>query len=361
MDRVIEMIEDDRIISDKELVLITGANGFIGTKVLESLLTLGMKHIRCFIRSTGSIKKLEKIISDWEGKANVEISTGNLLSRKDCESAVDSVSVIYHLAAGRGEKSYPNAYLNSVVTTRNLLDAVLENKCFKRFVHVSSFTVYANRKTKRGSLLDETCAVEERPELRGEAYCYAKVKQELLLLEYHKEYNIPYVILRPGVVYGPGNPSITGRVGIDTFGFFLHLGGVNIIPLTYVDNCAEAIVLAGIKNGIDNEVLNVVDDDLPSSREFLRMYKKRVGHFKSVYVPKFMSYLLCYLWEKYSEWSQGQLPPAFNRMRWSSYWKGNTYSNEKLKNLLGWSPKTPFEEGVRQYFEFCRKDRDRHA
>jgi len=355
------MIENDHIINDNELVLITGANGFIGTKVLESLLMLGMRHIRCFIRPTGNINKIEKIISDWDGKANIEIIKGNLLSREDCGSAIDSVSVVYHLAAGRGEKSYPNAYLNSVVTTRNLLDAILENKRFKRFVNVSSFTVYSNRKLRSGDLLDEACKVEERPELRGEAYCYAKVKQELLILEYHKKYAIPYVILRPGVVYGPGNPGITGRVGIDTFGVFLHLGGSNIIPLTYVDNCAEAIVLAGLKPGIDHEVLNVVDDDLPNSRAFLRMYKQGVRHFKSVYIPKFMSYILCYVWEKYSEWSQGQLPPVFNRMRWSNDWKGNTYSNKKLKKLLGWSPKVSFEEGARQYFEFCRKDRDRNA
>jgi len=358
---MVEMIENDRIISDNELVLITGANGFIGTKVLESLLTLGMRHIRCFVRPAGNMKKIEKIINDWEGKAYIEIAKGNLLSREDCGAAVDSVSVVYHLAAGRGEKSYPNAYLNSVVTTRNLLDAILENKRFKRFVHVSSFTVYSNRKLRHGDLLDETCEVAERPELRGEAYCYAKAKQELLILEYYKKHKIPYVILRPGVVYGPGNRSITGRVGIDTFGIFLHLGGSNIIPLTYVDNCAEAIVLAGIKNGIDNEVLNIVDDDLPNSREFLRMYKKGVRHFQSVYIPKFVSYLLCYLWEKYSEWSQGQLPPVFNRMRWSNDWKGNTYSNKKLKKLLGWSPKVPLEEGARQYFEFCRTDRDRNA
>ena len=242
------MIENDSIISDNELVLITGANGFIGTKVLESLLTLGMRHIRCLVRPTGNIKKMEKIISDWEGLANVEIIKGNLLSREDCGAAVDSVSVVYHLAAGRGEKSYPNAYLNSVVTSRNLLDAILENKCFKRFVHVSSFTVYSNRKLRRGVLLDETCEVEERPELRGEAYCYAKVKQELLLLEYHQKHTIPYVILRPGVVYGPGNHGLTGRVGIDTFGIFLHLGGSEYYPF---DICGQ--LRRGNRIGRDKE------------------------------------------------------------------------------------------------------------
>jgi nucleoside-diphosphate-sugar epimerase len=113
-------------------------------------------------------------------------------------------------------------------------------------------------------------------------------------------------------------------------------------------------VLAGITKGIENEVFNVVDDHLPRSREFLKMYKRNVGYFRSFYVPKSASYFLCYLWERYSEWSHGQLPPVFNRERWSNDWKGNKYSNEKLKKLTGWRPRVPFEVASKRYFEFCK-------
>ena len=64
-------------------------------------------------------------------------------------------------------------------------------------------------------MLDESCPVESRPELRGDPYCFAKVKQDELLIEYGKNPGVPYVILRPGAVYGPGKKEITGRVGID--------------------------------------------------------------------------------------------------------------------------------------------------
>ena len=114
----------------------------------------------------------------------------------------------------------------------------------RRFVLVSSFTVYTNRQKSRR--LDESCPVEEHPELRGDAYCFAKVKQEQIVAEYGKNFGIPYVVVRPGSVYGPGKRQITGRVGLGTFGIFLHLGGSNTIPFTHVDNCAEAIVLAGL-------------------------------------------------------------------------------------------------------------------
>jgi nucleoside-diphosphate-sugar epimerase len=280
---------------------------------------------------------------------------GNLLSRADCEAACKDVAVVFHLAAGIGEKSFPDAFVNSVVATRNLLEASLRSTCLRRFVLVSSFSVYTNRQGSR--LLDESCPVEQHPELRGEAYCFAKVKQEQVVFEYGKSFGIPYVVVRPGIVYGAGNAEISGRIGIGTFGFFLHLGGSNTIPLTYVDNCAEAVVLAGLVKGVDGEVFNVVDDDLPSSRRFLRLYKKNVRPFNSVYLPHVVSYALSYMWEKYSGWSEGQLPPVFNRRRWDAYWKKTRYSNQKLKAKLAWTPKVTTAEGLRRYLMSCAQNR----
>ena len=264
------------------------------------------------------------------------------------------MKVLLHLAAGI-EKTFPGSFMNCVVTTRNLLDAVVQEATLRRFVNVSSFAVYSNRNIARGGLLDETCELESQPVERAEAYTFAKLKQDELVLEYAQKYGVPYVILRPGAVYGPGAKHITARVGIDTFGFFLHLGGSNQIPLTYVDNCAEAIVLAGMRPGIDGEVFNVVDNDLPSSRQFLRMYKRSGRRFKSIYVPYWVFYRFCWMWEAYSHWSEGQLPPAFNRLRCATYWKGNKYSNRKLRERLGWAPTVPFAEATRRYFEFVGK------
>src|SRR5258706_11230070 len=148
--------------------------------------------------------------------------------------------------------------MNSVVPTRNLLDACVQNDSLKRLVSISSFSVYTNQNKPCGQLLDESCPVEERPELRGDPYSFAKVKQDKIVTEYGKKHGVPHVIVRPGFVYGTGNEAITGRVGIATFGVFLHLGGSNSIPFTHVDNCADAIALAGLKKGIDGEVFNVV-------------------------------------------------------------------------------------------------------
>lgn len=342
------------IIGSSDPILITGASGFIGARVVESLLSLGFRNLRCFVRPSSKLAITENPNGHSRNGAQIEVIRGNLLSREDCLSGTKHVKVIFHLAAGRGEKSFPDAFMNSVVTTRNLLEASLCHRCLTRFVNISSFAVYANTERPRRSVLDESCSVETRPELRGEAYCFAKAKQDEIVREYGERFGIPYVIIRPGYVYGPGNLGISGRVGIDTFGVFLHLGGSNTIPLTYVDNCAEAIALAGLTKGIEGEVFNVVDDNLPSSRRFLRMYKRNVKKFRSFFVPHAISYLLCYLWEQYSSWSEGQLAPIFNRRRWHSYWKKTRYSNKKLKTRMGWTPKVSMAEGLERYFEACR-------
>ena len=108
---------------------------------------------------------------------------------------------------------------------------------------------------------------------------------------------------------------------------------------------------------MDGEIFNVLDDDTPSSRRFLNLYKQNVRSFRSTYVPHLFSYMLCSLWEKYSHWSKGQLPPAFNRRRWYAEWRRTRYSNEKLKRRLGWAPKVPTSEALNLYFRSCAQGR----
>lgn len=347
---------NEGFLAPQDPVLVTGAGGFIGARVVAVLLEKGFRQVRCLVRPSSDCRRLRAAIAAAGEGSGAEIITGNLLSPEDCTAATRGVAVIYHLAAGTGTKSFSDAFLNSVVTTRNLIEAALEHGCLRRLVNLSSFSVYTN-KGRWGRMLDETAQVEEHPESRAEAYCYAKVKQDELVMEYGRKRGLPFVILRPGVVYGPGKQSIPGRVGIDTFGIFLHLGGGNPIPFTYVDNCAEAIVLAGTRTGIDGEVFNIVDEELPSSRKFLRLYKENVRGFKSLYVPHLLSYGFCWLWESYSRRSQGQLPPVFTRREWSAFWKRSDYSNAKLKRLLGWSPRVPMQEGLDRFFESCQQAR----
>jgi nucleoside-diphosphate-sugar epimerase len=340
------------IVGFDDPILITGSSGFIGARLVEVLLEAGFRHLICLVRSTNRAEELRRLGKRFPD-AFLRIVAGTLTSPADAREATREARVVFHLAAGM-EKSFPGSYFNTVVATRNLLEGVCEAGVLRRFVNVSSLAVYSNRALGRHALLDETCALEPNPIEREEPYVYAKLKQDEIVLEYAKRHGLSHVILRPGAVYGPGKADLTSRVGVGTFGVFLHLGGRNRIPFTHVRNCAEAIALAGITPGVDGQVFNVIDDDIPTSRQFWSGYRKYVTRRGYVPVPYPVFYAFCAAWENYSRWSEGQVPAVFNRYRCTAYWKGNRYSNRKLKDRLGWRPTVSYSEGVRGYYDYLR-------
>jgi nucleoside-diphosphate-sugar epimerase len=219
--------------------------------------------------------------------------------------------------------------------------------------------VYATSKIRRGGIIDEQCPIDSDLAQRYDPYAFGKAKQDEIVREYGDTRDLPYVIVRPGVTFGPGKTKIPGRIGIDTFGVFLHLGLGSRMPFTYVENCAEAIVLAGLIRGIDREEINILDDELPRSREFLRRYKREVGPMRTIPVPYSLFYVFNFLWEKYSAWSNGQLPPVFNRKACAAYYRPHRFSNQKAKVLLGWQPRVSMSEALNRYLAYARNESSR--
>src|SRR5437870_3342623 len=189
------------IVSPKDCILVTGSNGFIGSKVVEKLLEYGFANLRCFVRPSSKLDRLEKLLGKVHARQNVEFVIGDLLSQDDCRKATAGVSIIYHLAAGM-EKSFAGAFMNSALGTRNLMDAFLEEGEPKRFVNISSFAVYSNLRLKRAALLAETCPLEDAPQERFDAYRIGKLNQEQTVREYGTAHNLANVILRAAYVYG---------------------------------------------------------------------------------------------------------------------------------------------------------------
>ena len=222
--------EEDMIINYSDPIVITGANGFIGPQVIKALLEYGFMNLRCFVRPSGNLIALKKVINSCnDRKATIEIIVGDLLSQEDCDKLTEGAHVVYHLAADMRNTSFESSYVNNVITTQNLLNGVSQHSCLQRFVNVSSMRVYSNLKLKRGELLNETCEIETDLVNGDDAYCNAKVKQEDLVAEYCKKHKLSFVTLRPGVVYGPGHEGLHRMIGrwfkIGVVGVFIHLGG----------------------------------------------------------------------------------------------------------------------------------------
>src|SRR5205809_777979 len=106
---------DPFMIGLDDLILVTGSTGFIGSRLVVDLLDRGFRNLRCFARPSSDGGRLEVPSGLHRDGARIEVFRGNLLSRDDCIAATKDARVIFHLAASRGEKSFPDAFMNSVV------------------------------------------------------------------------------------------------------------------------------------------------------------------------------------------------------------------------------------------------------
>ncbi len=329
-------------------VLVTGATGFLGAALVCRLLARGETDVRCLVRTGSDRSKLEAIAREATG-STVELFVGSIDSSASAARAIEGVDVVYHLAASLAGAP-ADMFLNVVVASKHLLDAIVAAARPIKVVLVSSFGVYGTADLAAGAVVDESTPLEPHPE-RRDIYSQAKLRQERLFREVQAKHGFPLVVLRPGVIYGRGGSRLSARVGLDLAGVFLSLGGSNLLPLTYVESCADAIVIAGQSPVAVGQTYNVVDDDLVTADEYLARYRRDVQRLTVVPVPYPALRAVSAAVQAYSRWSKGQLPAVFTPYKTRTMWKGTRFSNAKLKGL-GWRPLVPTTEGLGRAFAF---------
>lgn len=333
-------------------ILITGAGGFLGKAIVERLLVHGQTDLRCMLRDPSKASGLKAIAARYP-QARLEFVAANLRNPSEIAPAIADCDLVIHAAAAL-KGSPAEMFLDSVAASRNLLENVANELRPIRVVLVSSFGVMGVAELQRGALVDENTPLERHPEWR-DVYSHTKLRQEQLFWEYQTKYGFELVVLRPGVIYGPGGGHFSNRVGLSLFGRFIHLGGSNLLPLTYVDNCAEAIVVAALHPESNHQVYNVVDDDLVTSRQYLALYKSKVRPVRSIPIPYFALLWGSKMVERYSRRSRGQLPAIFTPYKTKAMWAGNQFSNAKLKSI-GWHPLISTREALERTFMAFRNE-----
>lgn len=332
-------------------ILVTGAGGFLGRTIINALLQVPGVDIVAQVRQPKSGEALRAALP---AGSRVEVVSANLLTRGDPFRILRSIDVVIHAAAGmRGAPA--EMYLNTVIATRNLLDAMKDAPGVRRVVLVSSFAVYGTYNLGRGAVVNEDTPLEEHPEWR-DGYALAKLHQEQLAREKLADLGREIVVIRPGVIYGPGGTAFSNRVGTSMFGWMFHLGGSNQLPLSHVKNCADAIVLAATAPAAAGGTFNVHDDDLPTCAQYLKQFKREVGGVRSIWIPYWMLMLGSHIVEWYHKKSRGQLPAAFTPYVTRSLYVGRRYDNARLHSI-GWRPRISTAEGMKEMFAYLKSVR----
>jgi nucleoside-diphosphate-sugar epimerase len=333
-------------------LLITGATGFLGRRVVVEALRRGHRAT-CVARSAERADELRGFVPS-ELRSGMQVAIARLNDSEACRRAVDSCDCVVHLAARlRGSASL--LFASTVVTTRTLVDAAAE-RGVRRFVLVSSIGVYGTTRLRPHSVVDESCGIDSQPHLR-DVYIYSKVEQERIAWEAVERRGLPLVVVRPAAVFGPGRPVLSGRVGLRVGPLMIRMGSSRRTPCTYVDNCASAVALACEVRGIEGQAFNIVDDQLPTAREVCRSHARSVERLPAVGVPQWAVPALARVCEWYSKRSKGQLPAVMTTYRSDAMWKPLRYSNDRAKRVLGWRPLVPFAEALDRTVASLQRER----
>lgn len=239
--------------------------------------------------------------------------------------------VIIHLAAvahaGRSNKDPYSTFDHSLRTLENSLDCARSNKI--HFVFFSSSMAYGNFQTREVD--------EQHPLDPIGIYGALKLAGEKLVIAYNQVFDMPYTIVRPSALYGPRCVSRrVGQIFIENAlqGVPLRIDGdgSDKLDFTYIDDLTEGISLVLKRPAAINETFNLTFGD---SRSITDLVNVMIRHFPD---------LECQHVER------DDLMP----------FRG-TLSVEKARDLLGYNPKSPIEDGFAEYIKWYREFKRHHT
>lgn len=256
--------------SSKENILITGANGFIGRNLCESLYDKGYV-IKAAIRD---IKGYEQLHPDIE-----KFIIGDIVAT-DLNIVLRQIDTVIHLAARVHilKKTATNSLsefqrVNVAGTERLAKEAAING--VRRFIYVSSIGVNGSQ-TKNSPFTEESIPNPYDP------YTYSKWDAEQILYKIARDTGLEVVILRPPLVYGPNAPGNFGRlirlIRLIKRGIFLPLGSIkNKRSFIYIGNLVDAIIKCIEHPDAANQTFLVSDGQDVSTPDLIRMLAKSMG------------------------------------------------------------------------------------
>ncbi|MFI4860289.1 MAG: NAD-dependent epimerase/dehydratase family protein [Phycisphaerales bacterium JB063] len=322
-------------------LLVTGSTGFLGQAVVREALRLG-HTVRAAVRPATDVERV------WPGgHARLEIARIDLRRRQGLADACRGVDAVIHLAAVKMGDFY-DQMVGTVVATENLLAAMDEAGC-GRLVLCSTFSVYDYMRPRSGRVVDEDFPLEPDPDARDE-YAKTKLLQEQMVRDHAESTGMSLTVIRPGVIYGADNlpNGWTGQqLGEKRW---VRIGANAQVPLTYVEHCAEAHVLAAVKDEAVGRTYNIVDADPPTQRRYIKLLQKKFVPRPRVFPVNWTLARsvarLGWLFNRVFLGGRAKVPSILVPCRLHARAKPYRYNTQRPTQELGWSMRWSLEEAV---------------
>jgi nucleoside-diphosphate-sugar epimerase len=322
-------------------LLVTGASGFIGSHVAGYLATVGHE-----VLAVGRDRTRLSLVQ----RAACRILTLDLADA-DLTDAVRGQSAIIHCAAKASPWGPPEEFhRDNVQATERLLAAAAEAGTVRRFVHLSSPSIYFRFRDQR-NLSEEFMPPTQWPthyaKTKWQSECSVRSFQEL-----------SPIILRPRAVFGPGDRAIVPRlIAVAERGFFpLPSGGNAWTDVTYIDNVVAAVAAAlEAPAGLGGRAFNITNDEPVQIRDLLARLFGALGiRTRMLPIPRAVLMALARVSESLSWQLRAGKEPRITLYGAGLLSFSQTLSIEAARRDLGYTPATPLEEGFRRFADWWR-------
>lgn len=304
-------------------ILVTGASGFIGKKLVKRL--IAEKHqVRIFLRK----KNREDVWND----ESIEKFIGHFDQMSDLLKATRNIDVVCHLAAVRDKwgTSWQEYQRVNIENTNNLLNASINNKV-KQFIYCSSISVIT-------------------PPFDRNYYGKSKKEAEKTIRQFTQEQKINFTIVRPVITYGPGdNGMIFKLISMIEKGKYLTVGdGKNHVHLCYIDDLIEGFVLVLGNKKAFGQTYCFCGSQSITVNYLIYLIEKMLGKkIHNIHIPFWFAKLVAFILESIYRLFRLKNEPMITLKKIEIMTVDRHFSYEKAKKELGYIPKFDYKQGLK--------------
>jgi nucleoside-diphosphate-sugar epimerase len=327
--------------------LITGATGFIGGHLATRLAGEGWR-VRCLARPTSDTSQVDGL--------DIEIVEGDLQDPDSLARAVDGCRVVFHCGAMVSDWATVEEITRvNVGGTQSLLTAAARASV-DRFIHVSTTDVYGHRGR---DAIDESYVGRRF----SSWYAQTKLSAEREVRAAETADGMAAVILRPATVYGPRSREVIGDIAraIRAGNMLLIDAGRAVAGLVYVDNLIDAAVLAAGHDAAPGQAFNVTDGLDVTWRQFTDDLARGLGCPGPRWSLPFaaanaIGFTLEHGYRVLRRTARVRTRPLLSRQAVHVLGADQRFSNQKIRALLGWAPRTSYPTGLEATLAWLRSE-----